>query len=121
MTTLGVRALVPAEGHRELETKGQYGAFEQTLERVFGAQVRCDEWQATELAKALPFLEWCGPDGECVQYSRVQAAVLMASLTKAEGERAHQKFLVSGLGERVPEWIARALRDEGWVAAPPEF
>jgi len=102
------------DGHRELIAEGDFGAFEQMVERVLGERVRADKSAADELWGALANVDWFGPNGEEVGYSFRAAGDLVAALRKDEGPMTYMKYYCRAPDGYVADWIEEAFTAEGW-------
>lgn len=106
-----------AEGHRELFTPDEdpdYGAFEQTVDRVLGEHIRKDQESADEFWAALANVGWRGPGGLSVGYSFRAAGDLCAALRKDEGKMTYMRYYMNKPHGVVAEWIEERLAAEGW-------
>lgn len=101
-------------GHRALYTEGDYGAFEQTVDRVLGERVRASEEDAVALWCALANVDWHGPDGASVGYSFRAAGDLVAALRKDEGDYTYMRYYCAGPHGVVAGWIEAAMAGAGW-------
>lgn len=102
------------DGHRELLVDGDYGAFEQMLDRTLGDILRADENDAFEMWGALANVDWCGPNGESVGYSFRAAGDLLAAIRRDQGHMTYMYYYCSVPAGHVSEWIAQALAAQGW-------
>jgi hypothetical protein len=106
------------EGSRELLTDGEYGAFEQLVERVFGERLRASEPDAKAFWGALANIEWKGPDDSEVAYSFRAAGDLMAAIRSDEGTMTYMNYYCAAPDGVVPEWVAEPMAREGWRGDP---
>ena len=106
------------EGHRDLMTDGDYGAFEQAVDRLIGDRVRASKDDAVVLWGALANVEWKGPLGEEVGYSFRAAGDLVAALRRDEGPMTYMNYYCAGPHGVVADWIEAALGEAGWTPEP---
>jgi hypothetical protein len=102
------------DGHRELLTEGAYGAFEQTVERLFGDRLRASLEDAQEFWGALANVDWLGPDGATVGYSFRAGGDLIAAIRRDEGEMTYMNYYCAAPYATVPDWVEEALVWAGW-------
>ena len=103
------------DGHRELCTEGDYGAFEQTVERLFGERLRASKEDADEFWGGLANIDWSGPNGEEVGYSFRAAGDLIAAIRRDEGEMTYMHYYCSAPDGEVPWWMEDGMAAAGWT------
>jgi hypothetical protein len=103
------------EGHRELIDDGDYGTFEQTVDRLLGKRIRGDQDAAEDLWAALANVDWRGPNGEDVSYSFRAAGDLCAALRKDDGAMTYMRYYCRKPHGVVAGWIDAAMADAGWT------
>lgn len=105
------------EGSRELLSAedGPYGVFEQTVELLFGEELRADKGLADQFWGALANIDWFGPAEEEIGYSFRAAGDLLAAIRRDTGRMTYMNYYCSAPYGRVPEWISERMGAEGWT------
>lgn len=86
-------------------------AFEYAVDHAIGPRVRADGAAAVDLWCALANVEWIDTNGHVASFG-LRAAGEFVAWVREEGD--YLDWYCSGEPGKVPQWLEKALEQEGW-------